>query len=165
MFPRKIRNFNAFLDGFSYFGRAVTATMPNLQLNTADFRGGGMDAPAQLDMGMQAMTAQLVLAEPAPEAMQRFGLVTRLVLRAAAQPEVDGEDARALVFTLGGRVTGHNYDQFGGGSDTNLALDMNVITYRLEENGVVLHEIDVQAGIRIINGVDQLASQRAAMGI
>ena len=37
--------------------------------------------------------------------------------------------------------------------------------YRFEHGGEVLHEIDVDNMIRIVDGTDRLAEQRAALGI
>ncbi|MEL6477614.1 MAG: phage major tail tube protein [Pseudomonadota bacterium] len=164
MFPRTIRNFNAWLDGVSYFGKVKTGTMPELALATQSFRGGGMDAPIDIDMGQEAMTAELVFAEHAPELLGKWGTVQRIVLRAAAQGETDFE-ADQLTFTLGGRITRQAPAQFGAGSDVDLTLAMNVRTYRIEHGSNVKVDIDIEAGKRLIDGVDQIASTRAALGI
>jgi len=42
---------------------------------------------------------------------------------------------------------------------------MEVDYYRLEKDGEELWEIDIENGVRVIGGVDQLAELRRAMGI
>lgn len=164
MYPRKIRNFNAFVDGVSYFGRVKSGKMPELSLNTVEHRAGGMDAPIMIDMGMDALEAELVFSEWSPELMRAFATRTRFVLRAGALGEDDFQ-SDSIVFTLGGRITKQAQDDFAAGEDVMLTLTMNVDTFRLEHNGDAVIDIDIEAGKRVIGGIDQLASIRASMGL
>jgi P2 family phage contractile tail tube protein len=164
-YPRKIRNFNVFLDGRSYFGLCQSATLPELTIQTTDYRGGGMDAPMALDMGMEAMTSEMVFAEFRGELVAMLGTRQLFVLRAAAQAEADVTDADALIVTMRGRVTGMPMSEFGAGSDVTLSLALAVDRYKLEIAGQLLVDIDVQAGKRVIGGVDQTGALRSAMGL
>ena len=163
-YPRTIRNFNAFVDGVSYFGRVAKGTLPDLQLMTEAFRGGGMDAPVAVDMGMEAMEAELEFHEHSPAILKAFGGRTKFTLRAGALGEDDFE-ADAHAYTLGGRIVGQTTGELGAGEQVPLTLTMAVDYYRHEVNGEVVAEIDVRNGRRIIGGTDQLASLRAAMAI
>jgi len=164
-FPRKIKNFNAFVDGRSYFGIVLTGTMPTLELNTAEWRGGGMDAPLTVDMGMSALEATLVFAEFRPELLRSFGTRTLFVLRAAAQAEADIVNADALAFTMRGRITGSEPSEFGAGNDVTHTLTMAPDRYKIELAGEVLVDIDIEAGKRVIGGTDQTEAIRRAMGL
>lgn len=42
---------------------------------------------------------------------------------------------------------------------------MAVRRYRLEIDGRIVHDIDAERMVRVVDGVDQLAGQRAALGI
>lgn len=163
-YPRKIKNFNAFVDGFGYFGRCTEAKLPDLELATSDYRGGGMDAPVKVDMGQETMQAELTFAEWSPELLRQWGRRSRFVLRGGAQGEEDFE-ADSIVVTLGGRVTKQGQGDFKAGDDVHLTLTIAPDYYRLEHNGDVMVEIDVEAGKRIVGGEDQLASMRLAMGL
>jgi len=55
MLPQILKNFNVFANGVSYAGRAEEVSLPKLTVKTEEFRGGGMDAPVELDMGMEKM--------------------------------------------------------------------------------------------------------------
>ena len=164
MYPRTIRNFNAFVDGVSYLGRVIKGTMPELKLKENDHRGGGMDAPIAIDMGMEKMTAELEVAEWSPELFKLFGNRKRMVLRPFAKGEHDN-DVDGFVVTLGGRWSSVKTGDLKPEDDVPLTVMLSCDYYRLERNGETLIEVDVEAGKRIVGGVDQLAGVRAAMGV
>ena len=163
-YPRTIRNFNAFIDGVSYAGRVLEGKLPELKLMTAAHRGGGMDGPVAIDMGMEAMQAELTLAEWPPELIPLFGTRRRMVLRPGAMGEENFE-ADAYIGTLGGRWSVTNFANLKPGSDMPLKLTLEVDYFSMVRNGEELFEIDIEAGKRIVGGVDQLVELRAAMGL
>jgi len=162
-YPRTIRNFNAFIDGVSYAGRAIEAKLPELKLQLASHRAGGMDAPVAVDMGMEALRAEVTLIEWPPELVKMFGTRQRMTLRPAAMGEHDFS-ADAYVATIGGRWSVTNFGDLKPGSDAPLKLTLEADYYRLVKDGDELFEIDVEAGKRVIGGVDQLGGIRRAMG-
>lgn len=162
--PRTIRNFNAFVDGISYFGKATEAKLPQPKIMTEAHRGAGMDGSVGIDMGTEALAAQVSFAEHMPELITHFGSGTRLVLR-PAQVSPDGIDTDTIIATIGGLVTEAGSGDLKSGTNAPLTLIWDVRYYRLEMNGVELIEIDKVAGIRRIRGVDQLANIRRAMGV
>jgi len=163
-YPRTIRNFNAFLDGRSYFGLVSMAKLPNARLKTAEHRGAGMDAPVAVDMGMEAMQAELTLDEWRPEVVASLGTRIPLVLRPAAMGEDDFE-ADAWIYTMRIRSAGIETDDLKAGDPSKLKMTGEVDRFKVEQNGQVLIDIDVETGRRVIGGVDQMASLRRAMGI
>jgi len=163
MYPRTIRNFNAFIDGTSYFGKVSEAKMPMLQLQTEEFRGAGMDAPIAIDMGQQAMTAEITFQEWSPELITLFGTKQRLVLRPGAMGE-DDFTADTFIATIGGRWSTVEPNNLRPGQAAPLKLITSSDYFRLELNGTELCEIDVENGKRVIGGVDQLEGIRQAMG-
>lgn len=163
-YPRKIRNFSSFIDGVSYAGRALEGKLPELKLQLASHRGGGMDGPVAQDMGTEAMKAELTLADWPPELITLFGTRQRMTLRPAAKGEHDFS-ADSYVATLGGLWTVVNFSDLKPGSDVPLKLTLEVDYFRMQHNGAELFEIDIEAGKRVIGGVDQLGELRKAMGL
>jgi uncharacterized protein len=51
------------------------------------------------------------------------------------------------------------------GSKATLDASLSLTYYKLEHGGRVVQEIDVLNMIHVVNGVDRLAAQRAALGI
>jgi hypothetical protein len=162
--PRKIKNFNAFVDGLSYFGLAEEAKLPQVTVMTEAHRGAGMDGPIGIDMGVEGMTSEITFSEWRPELLKKPGTQQRFVLRPAAAGDA-GEGADTIIATIGGLITGHELGDLKPGTNATLKLKMDVRTYKLEINGEQIHEIDLVNGIRVIGGVDQLADLRRAMGL
>lgn len=163
-YPRTIRNYNAFIDGRTYFGRCKMAKLPALKVITAPHRGSGMDAPIDIDMGMEGMKAELSFAEWAPELITMFGTRVPIVLRPGEMGEEDFQ-ATGFTATLRGRITVIDPGSLEGGTESPLLLTQSVDYYRLQREDVQLFEIDVENGKRVIGPVDQLADLRRAMGV
>ena len=162
-YPKTIRNFNAFVDGISYAGRVLEGKLPEPKLKTAEHRGGGMDAPIDIDMGMDKMEAEITLAEWSPELIALLGSNKRLVLRPYSQNQNDAT-VKGYIFTMGGLWQSTNFGDLKPDSDAPLKVMLSVDYLRIEHEGAELMEIDVQAGKRVIGGKDQFQAQRAAMG-
>jgi len=163
-YPRTIRNFNAFVDGTSYFGHVDEAKLPPITLNTEAHRGAGMDGPVAIDMGMEGMQSEITFAEWDPALLKSFGRRTRFVMRPGAMGE-DDFSADTYIATLGGRISVNGPEDLKAGDKSTLKITMEVDYYRLEKDGEELWEIDIENGVRVIGGVDQLAELRRAMGI
>jgi P2 family phage contractile tail tube protein len=162
-YPRTIRNYNCFIDGVSYIGKSTEAKLPELKLTVANHRGAGMDGLVAQDMGMEALSAEVTLAEWAPELIKMFGTRQRMTLRPGAMGQYDFS-ADTYVATMGGLWTVVNFADLKPGSDVPLKLSLEVDYFRMLKDGDELFEIDIEAGKRVIGGVDQLAQIRAAMG-
>ncbi len=162
--PKTIRNFNAFVDGVSYFGIATEAKVPWPKIQTEAHRGAGMDGPVGIDMGMEALSAEATFAEWSPALLKRIGTDTRVVFRPAAQAS-GAATAERIIATIGGVVTALEGGDLKPGTGSTLKLTWDVRAYRLEINNEVICDIDLIAGKRIIGGTDQLAALRRAMGL
>lgn len=163
-YPRVIRNFNVFIDGVSYFGRAVEGKLPDVKVSTAAHRGAGMDGPIGIDMGLEGMTAEVSMAEWDPVLVAKLGRVERLAFRPAAQA-ADAVEATPIIATVGGLIVANELPALKPGENSVLKVSVDVRTYRLEIGGSTVLDIDLPNGKRVIGGVDQLASIRKAMGI
>lgn len=162
--PRTIRNFNAFVDGISYFGKATEAKLPQPKVQTEAHRGAGMEGPVGIDMGLEGMTTEITFAEWDPALLKKFGKTERFVLRPAQLGEEDNE-ATAIIVTVAGLVTTSETGDLKPGTNATLKLTMDVRSYKLELDGETIHDIDLVNAKRVIDGVDQMASIRSAMGL
>lgn len=166
MNPRTLRNFNLFVDGRGYAGRADEVTPPSLSIISEDHRAGGMDAPVEIDMGMEKMEMSIVLSEYNADVIATFGLLgsgVPLVLRGAIQRQ--GEDAVPVIIKATGNLKSRSVGSWKPGSKQTTSLVYHVRKYSETINGREMVNIDVENMIRVINGIDQLASQRAALGL
>lgn len=162
-----IKNWNVFVDGKGYAGQADEVNPPKLTLKMEEFRAGGMNAPKELDMGMEKMEAdftlisfdRLVLAKFGVAVGQSFQFIFRAVL------ESDNGDTTALVETMQGRVKALDPGTRKAGEKATLKASIAVDYYKLDHGGITVQEIDVDNMVHIVNGVDVLAAQRAALGV
>ena len=131
-----LKNFNLFVDGRGYAGKADEVTPPKLTIKTEDFRGGGMDVPAAVDMGMEKLEGSFSIVEYDPEVLKQFGMFT----------EVD-------------------MGNFKAGDLATLKCSIACRYYSLDIGGQKVIEIDVDNMVRNINGKDVLADIRSALGV
>jgi hypothetical protein len=165
MIPRVLRNFSAFVNGLGYLGRVTECELPDLKVKTEDHRGAGMDAPVEIDMGMEVLTAKLTFAEYIPDVMKQFGNLgseTRIQIRGALQR--DKEIAVPCVVEFNGGFKTATMGTWKTGDIAMFEAEASIRYYKLTIGTDVIYEIDVDNGIRNIGGVDVLASIRAAIG-
>ncbi|MDE0625480.1 MAG: phage major tail tube protein [Bryobacterales bacterium] len=161
------KNINLFIDGRGYAGRVTEFDPPKLTIKTEDFRAGGMDAPRRIDMGMEPMESMVTLADVDRDALKLFGLVkgedAAMTLRGGQ--EGPGTGVEAVVHQLRGRITEVDWGTWKPGDVSPVKLKMDLGYYKLEVDGETDIEIDVDNMVRIIDGEDQLAEMREALGI
>ena len=166
MLPRVLKGFTAYVDGRGYIGMVETVKLPDLNVKTEAYRGAGMDAPIDLDMGMEALDCTMTLADYDPDLIKLYGLFqanTPIVLRGAIQRQ--GEAAVPVVIRLQGGVKSINRDDWTQGNKGNMQVAFNCNRYKEEQGDETLVDIDVLNYKRVIGGVDQLAGMRAALGV
>jgi P2 family phage contractile tail tube protein len=167
-YPRVLKNMNLFVDGRGYAGRVNECTLPVLTLKTEEHRAGGMDMPVDLDMGMERLETTMVLSDFDPDIFRSFGLLDKaglpVTIRGATQRQ--GE---ATVHPVVANMTG-GWKQIDAGTWTpgeanTLTLTCTLSFFRLSIDDEELIEIDAVNMVRRINGTDQLAEQRSAIGL
>lgn len=166
MLPRHLRNFQVMIDGFGFAGRADEVTLPTLSIATEEHRAGGMDAPVDVDMGMELMELSVVISDYDESVISGFGLLgpgVPITLRGAIQRQ--GDQAQPVVVKMLGGLKSREVGAFAVGGKQTTTLTYNVRKYSEAINGVEYVNIDIENMVRVINGVDQLASQRAAIGM
>lgn len=161
-----LRNFNLFVDGRGYAGRVEELTPPKLTIKTEEFRAGGMDAPTEIDLGMEKIETTFTLIEYDPELLKQFGLVSgtsvALTLRGAL---VDDTGTTPMVIRIQGRFKELDFGKFKAGDKPSMQCSVTCQYYSLEIGNNKIIEIDIDNMTRVINGVDQLAEIRAAIGL
>lgn len=162
-----LKNINLFVDGRGYAGQVEEFNPPVLALVTEEFRGGGMDAPLEIEMGMEKLEASFSLIAYDADVLALFGVTAGqtvpFVFRGALE-SFDGE-VKAVVHTMRGKIRKIDSGTSKAGDKPSLSVEMALNYYRLEHDGAVLHEIDVVNMVRVVNGIDQLTQQRRALAI
>lgn len=161
------KNLNLFVDGRGFAGQVEEFNPPKLALKLEEFRAGGMNAPIDLNMGLEKMECDFSLIQYSKDVLALFGLAAGntvpLVVREALE-SFDGT-VTPVVHTMRGRIKEVDQGTPKPGEKTSLKFTMSLTYYKLQHGSSVVQEIDVQNMIHLVNGVDQLAAQRTALGM
>lgn len=167
MIDNQLKNCTMAIDGRGYAGRVKTVTLPKLTVKTEEFRGGGMDAPIEIDMGMEKLEFSGTLSSVDPDLLRGWGLAhgqsPSITVRGALESEF-GASSRVEA-RLSGRIAEVDHGDWTPGEAAELKFRMAVARYEYRQDGELIHRIDAQNMIRIIDGVDRLTEQRRALGI
>jgi len=165
--PRVLKNFSLFVDGRGLAGQVSMLTLPKLTTKMEEYRGGGMDIPAEIDLGMEKLETSFELFEYEPDMLSLYGLAdgaaTQLTARGALRR--DGEAAVPMIVNMTGVVKELDHGDWKSGDTSSVKFNLALRYYKETVGGRVVHEIDVVNMIRKINGVDQLATIRTAIGV
>ncbi len=166
--PRKLKNFNLFIDGISFVGVASEVVLPKLTRKMEGFRGAGMNAEIDTDMGMEKLEVEHTYAGINRDIFNQWGVTKAdaVLLRfAGAYQRDDTGDVDAVEVVMRGRHSEIDPGSSKAGDETDFKVKSSLSYYKLSINGEVVIEIDILNMIEIVNGEDRIADQRAAIGL
>ncbi|NWA04814.1 phage major tail tube protein [Pseudomonas gingeri] len=167
MIPETLSNLNLFVDGVSFQGDVPSLTLPKLTLKMDEHRGGGMDVPVELEMGMEKQEAAFTTTGVRRESLKFFGLADGSAFNSVFRGAYKGLKGKItpVIVTLRGALKEVDMGDWKAGEKAEIKHSVALIYYKLEVDGRVVYEIDALGMKRVINGVDQLAAQRQALGL
>ena len=160
-----LKNFNLFIEGFGFAGNLDEIQLPSLKLKTEEHRVGGMDAPIDVDLGMEKMEASFTITKLSSLAQSTFGQSIKQISVTAKGVTQDADGAtHEVVIKMTGKVTSWEPSAWKAGEKPTYKATMSLIYYHHSNDGQDVHLVDVPNMQRLIGGIDQLAAQRAAIG-
>ena len=167
MIPQVLSNTNLFVDGISFSGDVPSLTLPKMTLKTEGHRGGGMAGEIEMDMGLEKMEANWTTTGVRRESLKYFGLSDQTGCNAVFRGSFKGLKGQItpVIATLRGLLKEVDMGDWKAGDKAEIKHAMAVSYYKLEINGTVMYEIDMVNAVRVIDGVDQLAEERSALGL
>lgn len=166
--PRKLKNFNLFNEGESYLGRIAEIVLPKLTAKMEEWRGGGMNAPIDIDLGMEKLTMEWTCGGYEKQVLTQYGALRHdgvgLRFAGGLQGE-DEESVHAVEVVVRGRHSEIDFGTAKAGDDTAKKITSTLSYYRLSIDGEVLVEIDVIGMRAVFGGTDRLEGMRTALGI
>lgn len=166
--PRTLKNMNVFNEGNGYGGEVKTVALPKLTRKLEEHRGGGMNGPLQMDMGMEAMELGLTFGGPVRDVLRQWGVPTvdGVYIRFVGAYQQDDSSAIDTVEVIArGRYSEIDPGDQEVGEPGEFAATMALAYYKLVWNGRTEIEIDFINMIEIVGGVDRTAELRAAIGM
>jgi P2 family phage contractile tail tube protein len=164
--PRKLKNFNLFVDGETFAGIATEVTLPKLTRKMEAIRAAGMNGEIDADLGMEKLELEWTCGGHVRQVYQQFGIsrADGLLLRFAGAYQRDDTGLITPVeVVVRGRHSEIDPGNAKSGDDTELKVKSSLSYYKLMENGSTVIEIDLINMVEIVDGVDNLALQRAAI--
>jgi len=167
MIPETLANMNLFADGISFQGDVPSLTLPKRTLKTEEHRAGGMDLPVELDMGMEKQEAGFTTTGVRRESLKLFGLADGTAFNGVFRGAFKGLKGKVtpVIVTLRGMLKEVDMGDWKAGDKAEIKHNVALTYYKLEVDGRLIYEIDALGMKRVINGVDQLAAQRSALGL
>ena len=162
------KDMEVFADGRGYAGLAEEFEPPTLNVVTEDYNGGGLGAAIGIDMGrVEKLQASWTLAGYHADTIALWGVTSQngasLTMRAAAQSEADGSVV-PVVIKMRALVRSYEGGTHKPGEMNKQKFTAELRYYAVEIDGRQVVEIDVLNGKRVIDGVDQTAAIRSAIG-
>ena len=167
--PEKLKGFSLFVDGRGYAGRVEELTLPKLTRKMEEYRAGGMNAPVEIDMGMEKLEADYTLGEYNPDILKLFGLTdpagVTVKIKGSVLADAPSASEVPVEVVLRGRHREIDMGTWKGGDNATLKIMVAVTAYRLDRNNQTLIDIDIPAMKEIVGGTDRLAQRRANLGV
>ena len=168
--PRKLKYLNMFNDGLSYMGVVESVTLPKLTRKLENYRGGGMNGAAAIDLGLDddALTVEWSvggLPDVALWAQYAAPGADAVPLRFAGSYQRDDTgETTAVEIVVRGRHEEIDFGNQKAGDDTETSIKTIWSYYKLSIDGVEKILIDIPNMIERVNGVDLLEKHRANIG-
>lgn len=161
------KNFNMFVDGRGYAGKVEEYNPPKLTLVTEEFRAGGMDMPIDLTLGMEKMTCDWSMKSYDLDVLSLFGVKEGAVVPVTVREALESFDGTVtpVIRSMRGKITEIDEGTSKPGEAATLKITMSLTYYKMTHGGRVIHEVDAENMVRIINGVDVLRDIANALGM
>lgn len=160
--PQTIRAYNLYFQDDGYAGICSEVTLPNLEIKTEDFRGGGMDSPVAIDMGMNQPELGFEMEEHVRDVISKFGKGTQQGRFSAAISNGRGS-ALAYRIEFTGLFEKLELGSVKPGDKSPMKGNIKCTVLTITQGGKECVHIDIVNGIRRVNGEDQLASLMSAI--
>ncbi|SMF84694.1 phage major tail tube protein [Pseudobacteriovorax antillogorgiicola] len=169
MLPKFFKNFEVSITGTSFRNICEEMSLPELTLKTEEWRGAGMDAPIEIDVGMEKLESTLKFPSLNKEVFLLYGLQlggsAGIIATGALQGQA-GESVPAKAVMQGGikKIASGQWkpgDMKAAGVEVTVSLSRYILTL----DSFPLATIDIENGIRNIAGIDYYQNIRATLGL
>lgn len=154
--PRKLTNFNLFVEKKGYAGLVEEVTLPKVTHKMQDHRGGGMIGTIRYQMGIEPMEATFKLAsyEPEPFRLMGFRQGGPLSLQFVGTQQYYG-DILAMDATLRGMISEADLGTIKIGDNTTASFKMDVEYFKLSFQDPITRLISPVIEIDIKNNIEK----------
>ncbi len=167
--PEFLKDFDVSIVGTSFNKRAEEIKLPDLVIKTEEWRGAGMDAPIEIDVGMEKMETTMKFAGIKKEVFLAYGLQVGglAIMNAVGGFEAQDGTAFPVNATLQGGIKKIETGTWKAGDIKSAftSITMSVNRYLLVMDNFPLVTIDIENRIRIMGAIDHAENIRIALGL
>lgn len=166
MLPSKLKKWTAFADGDNYAGEIAEIALPKIAVAGEDYRGAGMLGPVAVDLGLEKLEQEETYGGIVPKIAAQLGnpdASGSMVRFVGAYQADDNGKVKAAELVVRGRLMELDPGNAKAGGDTEWKVKRQLSYLKWIVDGAVLVEIDLIAGVYVVNGVDRHAELRAAI--
>ena len=163
-----IHNINLFVDGRGFAGKVAEITLPKLAPVMQEYKAGGLSAAVDVPMlAHEKLEAEMTLNAFDPGVLKLFGVKPgKQVAFTARGAALDDDGAsHAVIVQMRGLIKEFDMGTWKPGEEATLKLSLSLRYYKLERDGAALIEADPINMVCCVNGADQLADTRKALGL
>ena len=163
-----LRKFVLFVDGTDYRGDCESFKLPEMKMKLEPYRGGGMDMPVEVDLGIEdPVTWEFTLTSISEQVLEKWALAPNQYKSFTLRGSLIGHDGTRgrIKAQFSGIIKEVAMEEIKAGGKGKCKFTGTGDYFRLEKNGKVVWELDAINMKRIIGGVDQLLQDRVALGI
>jgi uncharacterized protein len=162
-----LRNFVVFVDGFGKVGDGSECQLPKITDKVEDFLGGGMYRPVEIPLAGEKLESSFKLTSFDPQVIGKAGLAPgqekSFVFRGSLA-QTDGQ-ALAVVARQLARIKDTDFGTWKVGDKNEIQFTLSVNRYTMHHGEQELIHIDVLNMIERRLGVNQMESDRIALGL
>ena len=146
----------------------ASLTLPDIENITEEVKGLGVDAFEEvISNAFAAMTLGIKFSGPTANIGFSKQKTTSLIITssiASFNRETHEEEQKKLVCSMKGKLKKRTGGELGKAIKNEIELEFSVTYYKLEIDGVILHEIDKFNKIAIVDGEDLYAVTNNILG-
>ncbi len=163
--PRKLKNFNLFVDGIGFAGRAEEASLQTLNVKSEDHTAG-LDTPYPVDMGMETPSLFFDLAEPSGDVIKFVGKDQEVSVRLIGTMNDDSSpSSQAIEITARGFIGSADLGNWNAGiQKVSPKFTMKLVYVKVTAPSGTF-ELDIRNNKRMVNGTDVVESIRGKIKI
>jgi P2 family phage contractile tail tube protein len=161
------QDFTVWVRDIGKIGECPNFQPPEINLQVEEFRGGGMDAPVEIPMGLEKIEFDFELHTWDEQVWTQIGYGVNSmdvpVYFRGYQISASGAERGVLIATRS-LIKSIKPSKVEPGKKASLSVHLSCNYYRHEVEGRVLTEIDIFNRLTIIDGVDRSARARDILG-
>lgn len=165
--PSILKHFNFFADGNNYIGIVEEIEPGEIARKMEEYRGGGMNVPIDIDMGLEKLKMSVTMGGFEAEMMRHMGACRHDTLKARFVGSLaadDSCDAVPLEIEVNGRLQEVKLPKAKSGEVDKHKYELTLSYLRILHNGTEVCEIDVINMVEKWYGKDRLEEHKRNIG-